>query len=206
MPAYHARASFEAQNTASTALIIATFHFEVDTLTSPPNWGSIASDISTWLAAPWRAILSTADTFNQIVVTDENYPGSTHGQGVASVASAGLRTLSDTSFSPGICGMLSYKTATAKRYARGHTFMPPAYSSAAGSAGGGWAGANTYTSAIVTFLQTLAPGHTAGSTSYIPEVFSRTRAAAGLTPFAFPFTAVFNSPKQHFLRSRVTAP
>ena len=205
MPAYHARAAFEGHNNSTGLLITNVLHFEVDTLTSPPNWQSIAADISAWLAAPWRAMIATLDTLLQIVVTDENYPGSTHGQGVAQVNTVGTRTVADTNLSPAICEVLSFKTAVAKRYGRGHMFCPPAWSTATLS-GGFFATGNAYHTNNQAFAATLAAGHTAGSTSYVPEVFSRTLVARNQTPFAFPITSVGLTAQQHWLTSRATAP
>src|SRR5215472_9317763 len=69
MPAYNARVAFNAHNSSSGALITNVVHVEVDTLSSPPNWGSIAGDINTWLGTQWRNILTTHDVFDSIVAT-----------------------------------------------------------------------------------------------------------------------------------------
>lgn len=206
MPAYHARIALEAHNKATNALIICVLHVEVDTLASPPNWGSIATDVDAWLSQHWQNMLSTADRYDQCVVTDENYPGSTHGQGVHVSGVDGTRTLTDTSLRPAVCGVVSWKTAVAKRYARGHNFLPPAYSSQSSAANGGWQGANAYYTSMIDFCSTFAGGHTAGSTSYVPEVFSKHLVTTGVTPFSNKITGFNVDGYQHWLRSRNTSP
>lgn len=206
MPAHHVRIALEASNIATNALIICVLHAEVDTLTDPPNWATVAVDVDAWLSQVWLNVLSVADRYNQVVVTDENYPGSTHGQGVHVSGSPGTRTLSDTSLDPALCQVLSWKTAVAKRYARGHNFMPPAYSSATSTTGGTWNGANAYFGACGAFGNKYLAGSVAGSTSYIPEVFSKHLVATGVTPFANKVTGFQNGSHQHWLRSRSTSP
>lgn len=206
MPAFHARIALEAHDNLTGALIVNVLHVEVDTLTSPPNWGSIAADVHTWLGTPWNNILTTNETFDQVVVTDENYPGSTHGQGVSTVATQGARTLNDNHIDPAMCLVVSWKTAVAKRYARGHNFLPPATDGSAITGGGIFLSTSPYYVACNGFTLTFAGGHTAGSTSYVPEVFSRHQVALAATPFTFPITARSLPVKQRWLRSRSTAP
>src|SRR5215471_9663138 len=150
---------------------------EVDTLTSPPNWASIASDINTWLGQLWAACATASDTLTDITVTDENYPGSTHGQGVHAVGIPGARPLTDSSLSVALCAVGSFKTAVARRYARGHMFFPPAMVSGAAGSNGTWSQTNPYWTACQAFLSSYAAGHTVGSTSYVAEIFSRTKVA-----------------------------
>lgn len=206
MPAYHARISLEAENVASGALIVCVLHAEVDTLSSPPDWSSIAVDVDAWLSQTWQNMLTTNDRYLQVVVTDENYPGSTHGQGVHVSGVAGSRAPSDTSLAPAICAVISWKTKVAKRYARGHTFAPPAYSSASSQTGGHWNTANAYWGAVVAFGSKYAGGFTAGSTSYVPEVFSKHLVTTGVTPFSNHITGWTVDSRQHYLRSRDTTP
>lgn len=206
MPAYHARVAFEAHHTTRNNLVVNVLHLEVDTLTSPPDWATIAGDVYTWLGTLWNNVLSTTTTFDQIVVTDENYPGSTHGQGVHVVNTVGARTIGDDKLDPAICAVGSLKTAVVKRYARGHIFLPPALNSAALAATGIFNGADAYWSSCVAFVNAFVGGHTAGSTSYAPEVFSRHQVATGQTPFTFPIVGFSMNSKQKFLRSRSTAP
>jgi hypothetical protein len=80
------------------------------------------------------------------------------------------------------------------------------YDSAALSGAGNLAPGSPYSLAAVDFLNALKVGHTAGSTSYVPEIFSRTLVGRGETPFAFPITSFALSPKMHYLRTRLTTP
>lgn len=206
MPAYNARVAFEAQNITTGLLITNVLHVEVDTLSSPPNWTSIAGDIYTWLGQLWLNGLATEDQFVQLVVTDENYPGSTFGQGVHVVGLPGTRAPTDGRLNRAICAVVSWKTATAKRYARGHTFMWPVQSSTECSANGQLNSTGAYASALGAFASAYVAGHTAGSTSYTPIIYSRTRQARGQTPFTFPVLALGVIWNQHWLSSRSAAP
>jgi hypothetical protein len=206
MPAYHARISLEGSNTATGALIVNVLHAEVDTLTSPPDWNSIATDVYNWLGQAWLNMLSELDTFHQVVVTDENYPGSTFGQGVHQVNAGGTRFPQNTSLDPAVCGLMQWKTNTAKRYARGHTFAPPIYDSTDLTSFGSLTAGSAYYTAMVAFTSAYGPGHTAGSTSYIAEIFSRTQEKKGVVPFSYRITGWNIATKVHYLRSRITAP
>ena len=206
MPAFYARVAFSGANAGTGALIVNVVHVECDVLTSPPNWQSIAGDINTWLGTLWRNTLTTSDNFNSLIVSDENYQGSTHGQGIINVALPGTRTPVDTKLDAALCAVASFKTATVRRYARGHTFMPPARDSGVCSAGGGIDQTSAYFIACRNWADAYAAGHTAGSTSYVPIIFSRHQQKLGLTPFTFPITGHQLGIKQHWLRSRSTAP
>ena len=206
MPSYHVRIAFESHNSSSNALIVNVLHAEVDTLTSPPNWTSVAGDINSWLSATYGGLLSVNDHFDQIVVTDENYPGSTHGQGVVSENRAGGRPVTDTLLNPGLCMVASWTTAVAKRYGRGHSFLPPIYSSNSLQSGGNVSGTSAYWNAAIAFTNAYKAGFTAGSTSYVPEVFSRHLVNSGITPFTNHITGGGPTGRTSFLRSRVTSP
>lgn len=206
MPAYHVRIALEAHNATSNALIINVLHAEVDTLTSPPNWASVATDVNTWLGTEWHNVLATDDTYDQVVVTDEKYPGSTFGQGVHTVGLIGARSLGDRTLSPAICGVGSWKTAVAKRYARGHSFFPPAYAGSSLTTGGSWNLSGPYWAAMLAFGAKYIAGFTVGSTSYIPEVFSKHLVTLGQTPFSNKITGWSLDGKSHWLRSRNTSP
>jgi hypothetical protein len=206
VPAYYARVAFRGHLTATGALIVNTVHVECDILASPPNWTSVANDMDTWLGQKWLNILTTADTFDDITVTDENYPGSTHGQGIKSKAIVGTRVPLDEKLDAAVCDLASFKTAVAKRYGRGHCFMPPAYGSNTIASTSGWNQADPYRGMINTWDVAYAGGFVAGSSSYIPIIFSRHKVELGESPFTFPVTATAISAKQHWLRSRSTAP
>ena len=206
MPAYNARVAFQAHNTTTNALVVNVVHVECDVLSSPPNWANIAADMQSWLAVLWNNILTTAYSFDSITVTDENYPGSTHGQGVVTPATTGARVPNDTKLDPALCQVGSWKTAVAKRYARGHIFFPPAIDTSTVVTGGSFSASQAYYQANAAFMNSFKAGHVSGSTSYVPIVFSKHQVSMGLTPFTFPITGVILQSKQHWLRSRSTAP
>jgi hypothetical protein len=206
VPAYNARLAFRSTNNTTSALIVNTMHVECDVLSSPPNWDTIAADLWAWLGTGYLGILTTADKFHELTVSDENYPGSTFGQGVHTVELAGTRSPGDLHLSPGLCALTQLRTATAKRYARGHFFNPPAYGSVEATANGNWASGSNYIGACGNFAVTFGAGHTAGSTGYVPIVFSRHQVALGQSKFTFPVTSVNVSLVQRFLRSRTNSP
>jgi hypothetical protein len=144
--------------------------------------------------------------FNSVVVTDENYPGSTHGQGVSTPNLTGTRTTTDTKLDPAMCAVISWKTGVAKRYARGHTFAPPILDSSATSTGGLILNTSAYYLAVQAFRSKFAAGNVAGSSSYVPEIFSKHEVLVGAPKFSFKIVSSSVSGKQHWLRSRSTAP
>lgn len=206
MPAYNARVALRATELATGRLCVNVLHVECDVLASPPNWANIAADMKTWLATKWNNILVPAFTFQDITVTDENYPGSTHGQGVANVNTVGARVPNDSKLDPAMCQVGSWKTAVAKRYARGHIFFPPAVDTTSIATGGIFNSGQAYYIANAAFMTSFQAGFVAGSTSYVPIVFSKHQVSMGITPFTFPITGVILNSKQHWLRSRSTAP
>lgn len=206
MPEYHARVAFNGHEGSTGRLVVNVVHVEVAVLTSPPNWNSVATDIYAWLGNLWANILPTFYTFDELVVTDENYPGSTFGQGIHVVGTPGTRTLSDTKLDPAMCAVASWKTAVAKRYARGHTFFAPCLTSTDTATSGLFTVAGGYMTACKAFADAYTAGHVVGSTDYAPAIFSKHEEALGHTPYWFPIAGYSLSPKQHWLRSRSTAP
>jgi hypothetical protein len=96
------------------------------------------------------------------------------------------------------------------RGGKGRMFMPPAYYSAAAASNGTWLSSNSYWTTMVTFLTELLSTHHSGTTdlghNLVPVLYSRTRRARGETNYAFDLTGYRLRTKQHFLRSRTTAP
>jgi len=133
---------------------------------SPPDLGKlqgIADDFATLAVTPYKAMLVTSATMDQITVTQVPDPkvtpaevvlGASHPVGGGGTRTAGIGT-------PGpreACALISLKTAAASRRFRGHNFVPPAQDSAP-MFGEVWTGSVPYTTAIngwVTFLRTGA--------------------------------------------------
>lgn len=206
MPTYHIRIALNGRQTATQRLIVNVFHADAAVQLAQPDWSSVATDAYNWLGTKWINCLSGGDTFDSVVVSDENYPGSTFGQGAHAVGQAGVRVLADTELDSALCQVGSLKTAVAKRYAQGHNFFPPCYTQAALAAGGIFNAGNAYYQANAALLNAFKAGFTAGTTVYTPVVYSRHQVKLGATPFTFPVTGVFLQSKQHWLRSRSTAP
>lgn len=206
MPAHYVRAAFRSAQVQTGNLVVNVVHLEVDTLTDPPDYQGIATDVNTWLGTAYNNVLSGQFRFTDITVTEETFPGAIPGQGVHTTGTLGARSAPDTDLSIALCCLVQLRTATPKKYARGHLFMPPAMSVGQTDSGGQWSSIGTYFGACTAFANLLAAGHTGGSTSYTPVVFSRTRVAQGATPFAFKVTAATAALPQHFLRSRLSSP
>jgi hypothetical protein len=85
-------------------------------------------------------------------------------------------------------------------------FAPPIYDSTDLTSFGSLTTGSAYFTALETFTGVYGLGHTAGSTSYIPEIFSRTQERKGVVPFSYRVTGWDLSRKAHYLRSRITSP
>lgn len=206
MPAHYVRCVYHSTISLNGADLVNTFHLEADTLTTPPDYNGIVTDVDAWLTTLYKATVDANTVLHSLTVTEETFPGSIPGQGFKSLEVQGSRSTTDNLCSPALCALLHFATATPKKYSRGRMFMPPVVSSTALGANGSFNQSSSYITAIKAFATAFLAGHTAGSTSYAPVVFSRTRVAQGLTPFAFPILNSRVQTNQYFLRSRLTAP
>lgn len=206
MPAYYTKVAFRGQRVSTGALVVNTFHVEVDALTADPNWNNVAGEIHDWLGVPLLKLYAVGLTLRDITVTVEDYPGVTPAQGFRSLELPGTRALLDTKLSAAICGLIHWGTDTPKRYARGHTFCPPLYSNSALADGGGWNQADPYYTFMVGLKNAYLAGHEGATAGYGPIIFSKTQVDRGGTPFIFPVTSGLVRPDQHWLRSRISAP
>lgn len=206
MPSYTCRASFKSHATTDGTLIVNVLHFTAAQLTSPADPQQWATDLAAHLTTLYRAVLSTGETFDNITTNTVAEPAVDPGEGVAVVNAAGTRAPTDTKLSNSIGVLHSLKTATPKRYARGHIFMPPVLSSTEVGSGWVWSGVGGYLPATRAFTASCIAGWTAGDITYQLAVHSRTQLARGLTPFTFPVLAYYESSRPHVLRSRMTSP
>lgn len=206
MPAYYMRSDFRSHNKAGGNLVINSFHWEVDTLSSPPDFNSIANDLATHFLSPYSAVLGSLDHWDDVLVTNETYPGSIIGQGIHLVNVDGARAVSSQALSAGLCCLISRRTGTPRRWGRGRVFCPPAYGGNEVAGGGIWSSSGPYFIACSVLATSLQSGFSAGSTSYVPIIFSRGRAALNESPFTSVVTQCVAQPAQHFLRSRTTSP
>ncbi len=201
MPEYLARVVYRSTYAAET-LFVNTFHTRVAVLTDPPNWTNIATDLDTKFTTLYRAIVASNCVVHDLTVTDEDYPGSTLGQGFKSIEAAGTRTASDSFLGGAPCMVVALKSTVTKRYARGRMFMPPIVGSSALASDSSFATANAYYTAITAFMNALIAPWSAGSTDYQTIVYSKRQLEQGLTPYAFNVTNYARSPQMRYLRRR----
>jgi len=181
-------------------------HWEMDTLSSPPDFTSAAGDLANHFLTTYSAVLSTLDHWDDVTVTAEQYTGAPIGQGIHLVGVDGARSITSPVFAPQLCCLISRRTGTPRRWGRGRLFCPPAYDSSAAYGGGTWNPNQAYMISCGTLASTLQTGFSAGSTSYIPIIWSRSRALTNQTPYFAVVTQCTANTAQHWLRSRGTAP
>lgn len=200
------RAAFRSSHETLGNLVVTVLHFEVATLTDPPNMNSVATDLSTHFGTLYRAILTGSFRLHDIVVTTEDYPGETPRQGSASIEGLGTRAPSDLNLDFAICAVTTFRTATPKRYARGRMFNPPCVDGAQLDPGGIFKVAGAYKVACNAFAAAYLATWSAGSTDYGPIVFSKHQVAVSSPDIAFPVTSATVGARQHWLRSRTSSP
>lgn len=201
---HYVRAAFRSVDTQTNQSIVNVISYEVAPLTSPPNYVGIAVDIRDHLLATYTGLFPAFCTLQDVTATEYDYPGSTPAQGVAGIGTSGSRSTPDTKLDPALCPLLSLRTATPKRYARGHLFLPPVFDTAELANGGKINTGGTLGIAINNFIDALKDSFTVGSTDYAPIIFSRRRVQLNQTPFTFPVTSVTWDARQHWLRKRNT--
>lgn len=204
MPAIYVRAAFKSHNSVRNQDIVNVLHFEADTLSSPADYTGLATDIANHFKTQYLAFLTSAATFQNVTVTNEDYPSAPVGQGVANVNAAGTRNPVDQKLDPNDCALLSWHTGVPKRYARGWMFCPPALDSSSLMATNLFDPALAYGQAVIAFSGLYTTGFTVGSTSYTPIIFSRSQVKKGLSPYQFRVTGGTWDQKQHWLRKRTT--
>ena len=209
MPAYDIRATFRSSVPAgdfAKTLFVNVIHFQLAALSSVSNWSNIANEIMTAYGTEYRNVLTDSMTMHDITVTTEEAPGGTPSQGVHSVELAGTRSQADASLGPSQCILLSAKTNTPKRYARGHIFLPPGLNASSVTSHGTWSSSNAYWTTATALKNKLASSQNVGDNTYTYEIYSKTQRSKGFTPFAFPVTTILQDPTVHVLRRRLTAP
>lgn len=206
MPAYYARCVYRSNENATGDLVVNVLHVEVDQLAGPFNPTATVNDVDTWLTTLYKAMLYNNTKLHDLTVTLEDYALPDTGQAVKSIEAFGTRTTSDQKLDPAVCALLAWRTAVPKRYARGHTFAPPAISSTTISSLTNLATSGNYWDALQAFGTAYVAGHTSGSTSYKPIIYSRSQQLKSATPFIFDVTNFTVRPTTSLLRKRRTAP
>jgi len=206
MPAYPVRVSFQSHNNATGALIVNVFNYEVDWLIDPIDYGKVAKDVHDQFAGPYVSLLSSLDTWDQVVARQWEVPGVAPGEGSFPVATLGARAVAQQDLAPACCALISLKTATPKRYARGHVFAPPAYTTAVTAPPSRWNPTGPYFTKVVDVASAYQLGFSTGNAAYKPIVFSYTRLKLKEPPYQFDVVSAAAKNEQHWLRKRLTTP
>lgn len=206
MPEYVARVAFRSHETSTGALVVNVLHFVAAQLSGPADPQDWAGDMLGHFGTLYRNMLTTGYVLDNVTTNTVEEEGVEPGEGIAISGGQGTRAAGDTKLDAGICALLSLKTATPKKYARGRIFLPPVVDAAQLQAGGGFSGGGSYWTAVQAFRSSLDAGFSQGDTTYTPVVFSRTQLSRGFTPYHFNVVLSVASLKPHYLRSRLTSP
>jgi hypothetical protein len=145
-------------------------------------------------------MLTTGDTVHDLTVTEVGVPPADVVQAVKQIEVLGTRAAGSRTLDPALCMVVSLKTGTPKRFARGRMFAPPCMDDAQTVAPGAWS-TGTYRTNVNTFAALLTASWTAGDDSFTPIIYSQIQVDRA-EDFAFPITARASDNKQHWLRSR----
>lgn len=181
-------------------------HFEVDAFTSPPDYQQITTDLYAWLETKYFAMVPVSYDLDDLTVTGIAIPGQPLGQGIEVVPGTGFRAVSDEGLSAGLCEVAALHTGIPKRWARGRMFLPPALSTVEVGANGTWHDTDPYMVACKAFMDLVVRPNNVGNNTYSLVVYSPHQL---LLQNAKPWNTVVGysmDGKQHFLRSRVSAP
>ena len=205
VPEYIVRAAWRSSHAPSGPDIVNTLHFVAAQLSSPADPDTWASDIDTRFRTSYKGLLTDSTKLHELTTTCVDGFGDIGVQGSVVIEQYGTRSEASAPLAEALCQVLSLKTATHKRYARGRMFLPPALVSGAIDAGGIWKASDAYWTNATTFANLLA-GWTHGDITYAPVVYSRRRKQLELSPAWFPITGYQQRSEQHWLRSRMTTP
>jgi hypothetical protein len=177
-------------------------------LVTTPSAETVADNIVDWLASPYRAMLSTRDRLDSIVVREELGPGTAIPETAERVDTwPGTRFGATYNMDLQICAWAKTKTNAAVRGGHGGFFGTPAVDEAAfGGTHGQIATGNAYYLAVRAFADALLAGHDMGvlgadgHLSYV--IYSRTRRFRGDDQYYFDGQSVTIDLRPHFLRSR----
>lgn len=194
---------------ASGQAISNTFHIQDPGAGSPPDLAELtglANDLDTWFTSTYRAVLLTTDTFKQITcrqVPDPTTPGAVVE---AIVVKNQLGTIAQVRTTPQSASVLmDISTNVAAKWARGHLFLPGAYS-------GSFMSGDVWAAGSLTNFDTLVAKWTAGCTlsptwtgshlsNYSLAIFSKQQNKIPAPQVTIAFNATRNA-KVHWLRSR----
>lgn len=208
-----ARVSFAAVNASTGNTVVNTIHYDDHdaTLPWPEKSGTmqaLADRLRDTVLTPYKAMFTNAWQIQPVVVTEEIDPLNPDApRDQVSSGTAGVGTLATVPQLLPIecCAVVQLRTANIGRSFRGRMFLPPGWSEG-DQDNGVWAAGSLYlirAQALVSAIP-LAPDLVSGasSTSCHWTVYSRTRRARDLNPYANNVTSATLTPKVRFLRSR----
>lgn len=177
-------------------------HFEVAKLSSPFDPSDAADEVSTKLTTAYKAMLGTGDTLHDLTVTQVGVAPADVVQHVKTLEVAGTRTLVNNALEDAVCAVISLKTGTPKRFARGRLFAPPCLDSDKLNNGGVFLISGSYLINVKAFAALLTAAWTAGDDTFAPIVWSELQYQRAATA-VFPISAYACDGRQHWLRSRM---
>lgn len=206
------RVAFESTSSDGVQ-IVNTFHVagRGGVLVEKPSADQVRDAMDSAFTTKYRNLLSDNVTFQTITVTEEVDPNGSAvpDQSVKSIALPGNRAIANTKLAGGLCIVAKLATNAAVRSGHGRLFLPPAYADGEVATGGNWYALGQYWSQAKTFLDELMESHDWDLLSdghLDPVVYSRTRRQRGDDNWFFDISAYIMRSKQHFLRSRMSAP
>lgn len=203
-----ARVVFEANN--GPAEVINTLHYDLvgNTLDDAASLQDLADRLADDLLALWKALFDPAWTIEPVLVTDELDPlNPSAPRSGASGGSAGPGTGSDfgssTRLPNPLCALASIRTGLLGRSFRGRMFLPPVWNES-NTVDGQVGGARLVTYRAFTNAIPKEPDIIVGPSTATAEwvVYSPTRRALDLDPYATPVDSITVGTKLHWLRSR----
>lgn len=201
MPEYIVRSAYRGVWSATSQDVVNVFHHLVAQLSSPFDPTAAADAIDARLTPLYKAVWPVGSIIHDLTVTDVTRGELAPKSHVKSIELAGTRAVTDTKLNPGLCNVMRLKTGIAKRYARGHAFLPPILATTQ-LATDGTTGGQTYSTAAIAFATQFKGGWTAGGTDYAPVVFSRTKWLTPAEDYFFALQDAVADTKVHWLRSR----
>jgi hypothetical protein len=186
----------------------------VHTTQNDPSPGALSDEINTKMQAAYRNLLPTTYTFDSIdvqTVVNPNNPSEVPAAGSHALGIAGARTVADEDLPPRIGGLLSWKTDSIGRYARGRFYGPPLEKKAAIS-GDLIAAGDDYSTAMNAFGAMVTDANLSGGSSWSSlwlttwqgkfVVYSPTRHKLNTSPYWFDIKSYAYTRRLAYLSSR----
>jgi hypothetical protein len=193
--------------------IVNTFHVKADggPLVAAPSPAQVRDAMYDAFHAKYKNLLSDNVTWQTITVTEEVDPNTSEipATSVKNIGEPGNRAIANTKLAGGLCIVAKTVTGAAVRSGHGRLFLPPAYTDGEVAQGGNWYALGQYWAQAKIFLDELMESHDWDALTdghLYPCVYSRTRRRRGDEGYYFRIDDYVMRIKQHFLRSRMSAP